>query len=113
VERFFSTKDTKSTMLFSNDQRLNKFKENRKDNTKEIINSIRNGKRAIYLTGRHPSLYSTWIYIYREITNAHKGYRSEVITGHNVIFSFFFRNNNTKGEGERYRNIPHVTTSID
>ena len=86
VERFLN-KDTEiQQLVFPMIKDFNKLKENWKHNTKEITDSIRNGKRAIYLTVGDPSLYSTWIYIYREITNAHKDIEVEVIPGITSIF---------------------------
>ena len=46
---------------------FSKLKENWKNNALEITNSIRDGKKTVYLTVGDPSLYSTWIYIYKEL----------------------------------------------
>lgn len=113
VERFLN-KDTEiQQLVFPMIKDFNKLKENWKDNTKEITDSIRNGKRAIYLTVGDPSLYSTWIYIYREITNAHKDIEVEVIPGITSIFSFSAEIKTPIGEGEDIIGIIPACYNLD
>ena len=113
VERFLN-KDTEiQQLVFPMIKDFNKLKENWKDNTKEITNSIRNGKKAIYLTVGDPSLYSTWIYIYREITNAHKDIEVEVIPGITSIFSFSAEIKTPIGEGEEIIGIIPACYNLD
>jgi precorrin-2/cobalt-factor-2 C20-methyltransferase len=113
VERFLN-KDTEiQQLVFPMIKDFNKLKENWKDNTKEITNSIRNGKRAIYLTVGDPSLYSTWIYIYRELTNAHKEIEVEVIPGITSIFSFSAEIKTPIGEGEEIIGIIPACYNLD
>ncbi len=113
VERFLN-KDTEiQQLVFPMIKDFNKLKENWKDNTKEITDSIRNGKRAIYLTVGDPSLYSTWIYIYREISNAHKDIEVEVIPGITSIFSFSAEIKTPIGEGEEIIGIIPACYNLD
>jgi precorrin-2/cobalt-factor-2 C20-methyltransferase len=113
VERFLN-KDTEiQQLVFPMIKDFNKLKENWKDNTKEITDSIRNGKRAIYLTVGDPSLYSTWIYIYREITKAHKDIEVEVIPGITSIFSFSAEIKTPIGEGEEIIGIIPACYNLD
>ncbi len=110
----FLNKDTEiQQLVFPMIKDFNKLKENWKDNTKEITDSIRNGKRAIYLTVGDPSLYSTWIYIYREITNAHKDIEVEVIPGITSIFSFSAEIKTPIGEGEEIIGIIPACYNLD
>ncbi len=110
----FLNKDTEiQQLVFPMIKDFNKLKENWKDNTKEITNSIRNGKRAIYLTVGDPSLYSTWIYIHREITNAHKDIEVEVIPGITSIFSFSAEIKTPIGEGEEIIGIIPACYNLD
>ena len=48
-----------------------KDKESLKDywrrNADEIADAVRSGKKVVYLTVGDPALYSTWIYIHREL----------------------------------------------
>lgn len=113
VERFLN-KDTEiKQLVFPMIKDFNKLKENWKGNTKEITDSIRNGKRAIYLTVGDPSLYSTWIYIYREISNAHKDIEVEVIPGITSIFSFSAEIKTPIGEGEEIIGIIPACYNLD
>lgn len=113
VERFLN-KDTEiQQLVFPMIKDFNKLKENWKGNTKEITDSIRNGKRAIYLTVGDPSLYSTWIYIYREISNAHKDIEVEVIPGITSIFSFSAEIKTPIGEGEEIIGIIPACYNLD
>jgi precorrin-2/cobalt-factor-2 C20-methyltransferase len=113
VERFLN-KDTEiQQLVFPMIKDFNKLKENWKDNTNKITDSIRNGKRAIYLTVGDPSLYSTWIYIYREITNAHKDIEVEVIPGITSIFSFSAEIKTPIGEGEEIIGIIPACYNLD
>lgn len=113
VERFLN-KDTEiQQLVFPMIKDFNKLKDNWKYNTKEITDSIRNGKRAVYLTVGDPSLYSTWIYIYREITNAHKDIEVEVIPGITSIFSFSAEIKTPIGEGEEIIGIIPACYNLD
>jgi precorrin-2/cobalt-factor-2 C20-methyltransferase len=113
VERFLN-KDTEiQQLVFPMIKDFNKLKENWKDNTNKITDSIRNGKRAVYLTVGDPSLYSTWIYIYREITNAHKDIEVEVIPGITSIFSFSAEIKTPIGEGEEIIGIIPACYNLD
>jgi precorrin-2/cobalt-factor-2 C20-methyltransferase len=113
VEGFLNKGTEIQQLVFPMIKDFNKLKENWKDNTKEITNSIRNGKRAIYLTVGDPSLYSTWIYIYREITNAHKDIEVEVIPGITSIFSFSAEIKTPIGEGEEIIGIIPACYNLD
>lgn len=113
VERFLNTDTEIKQLVFPMIKDFNKLKENWKGNTKEITDSIRNGKRAIYLTVGDPSLYSTWIYIYREISNAHKDIEVEVIPGITSIFSFSAEIKTPIGEGEEIIGIIPACYNLD
>lgn len=57
-------------------------------NTLEISQMVRTGKKTLYLTVGDPSLYSTWIYIHRELKKNHKDIEIEIIPGITSIFAF-------------------------
>ena len=100
VEKFIS-KDTEiRQLIFPMIKDFSKLKENWKNNAIEITNSIRNGKRTIYLTVGDPSLYSTWIYIYKELIDKHKDIEVEIVPGITSIFSFSAEIKTPLGEGE-------------
>jgi precorrin-2/cobalt-factor-2 C20-methyltransferase len=59
-----------------------------KGNTEKITNEVRAGKKVIYLTVGDPSIYSTWIYIYRELRRNHKDIEIDIVPGITSIFAF-------------------------
>ena len=59
-----------------------------KENTEKIVNKVRAGKRVIYLTVGDPSIYSTWIYIYKELRKNHKDIEIDIVPGITSIFAF-------------------------
>jgi precorrin-2/cobalt-factor-2 C20-methyltransferase len=59
-----------------------------KENTDKIANEVRAGKRVIYLTVGDPSIYSTWIYINRELRRSHKDIEIDIVPGITSIFAF-------------------------
>ena len=50
----------------------NSLKEYWEKNTAEISRMVKTGKKTLYLTVGDPSLYSTWIYIHRELKKNYK-----------------------------------------
>jgi precorrin-2/cobalt-factor-2 C20-methyltransferase len=59
-----------------------------KENAEKIANEVRAGKRVIYLTVGDPSIYSTWIYIYKELRRNHKDIDIDIVPGITSIFAF-------------------------
>ncbi len=59
-----------------------------KENAEKIANEVRAGKRVIYLTVGDPSIYSTWIYIYKELRRNHKDIEIDIVPGITSIFAF-------------------------
>jgi precorrin-2/cobalt-factor-2 C20-methyltransferase len=59
-----------------------------KENAEKIANEVRVGRRVIYLTVGDPSIYSTWIYIYKELRRNHKDIEIDIVPGITSIFAF-------------------------
>ena len=57
-------------------------------NTQAIANAIKSGKNVVYLTVGDPSLYSTWIYIQRELKSKYPEIKITVIPGIVSMFAF-------------------------
>ncbi len=57
-------------------------------NARVIANSIKSGKNVVYLTVGDPSLYSTWIYLQREIKSKFPEIKITVIPGIVSMFAF-------------------------
>jgi precorrin-2/cobalt-factor-2 C20-methyltransferase len=83
----------------------NSLKEYWKKNTSEISEMVRTGKRTLYLTVGDPSLYSTWIYIHRELKNNHKDIEIEIIPGITSIFAFAAESKISLVEGDEHLSV--------
>lgn len=57
-------------------------------NAEQIAETAKMGKNVVYLTVGDPSLYSTWIYIQREITSRHPEINVKIIPGIPSVFAF-------------------------
>lgn len=64
------------------------LKEYWKKNAFEIAQKVRFGKKTVYLTVGDPALYSTWIYIHRELKRDYQDIEIEIIPGITSIFAF-------------------------
>jgi precorrin-2/cobalt-factor-2 C20-methyltransferase len=100
VEKFINKGTEVRQLIFPMIKDFSKLKENWKNNAIDITNSIRNGKKTVYLTVGDPSLYSTWIYIHKELIDKHKDIEVEIIPGITSIFSFSAEIKTPIGEGE-------------
>ncbi|MGD1838736.1 MAG: precorrin-2 C(20)-methyltransferase [Nitrososphaeraceae archaeon] len=74
-------------------------------NSEEIAQHVRTGKKILYLTVGDPSLYSTWIYIHRELKNRHKDIEIEIIPGVPSIVAFAAEAKMSLVEGEENLSI--------
>ena len=59
-----------------------------KKNAQKIADTIQTGKNVVYLTVGDPSLYSTWIYLQRELKSKHPEIKITVIPGIVSMFAF-------------------------
>lgn len=76
-----------------------------KKNTLEISQMVRTGKKTLYLTVGDPSLYSTWIYIHRELKKNHKDIEIEIIPGITSIFAFAAESKISLVEGNEHLSV--------
>ncbi|MCJ7636601.1 MAG: precorrin-2 C(20)-methyltransferase [Nitrososphaeraceae archaeon] len=83
----------------------NSLKEYWIKNTSEISEMVRTGKKTLYLTVGDPSLYSTWIYIHRELKNNHKDIEIEIIPGITSIFAFAAESKISLVEGDEHLSV--------
>jgi precorrin-2/cobalt-factor-2 C20-methyltransferase len=58
-----------------------------KRNASEIAAAVRTGKKVVYLTVGDPALYSTWIYIHRELKKDHPDVEIEIVPGVASLFA--------------------------
>ena len=59
-----------------------------KENSKVMAEKVLSGKNVVYLTVGDPYLYSTWIYMHREIRQNHPDMKITVIPGIVSMFTF-------------------------
>src|SRR5215210_5912946 len=57
-------------------------------NADKIADAVRTEKRVIYLTVGDPALYSTWIYIHRELQKNHSDIEIDIVPGIASMFAF-------------------------
>jgi precorrin-2/cobalt-factor-2 C20-methyltransferase len=102
----FINKTTKIVnLVFPMVKDKNSLKEYWKKNTIEISEMVRTGKKTLYLTVGDPSLYSTWIYIHRELKNNHQDIEVEIIPGITSIFAFAAESKISLVEGDEHLSV--------
>jgi|SRR6185437_840558 len=113
VEKFLEKNTIIHNLVFPMIKDFNNLKENWKNNAREITNSVRDGKNTVYLTVGDPALYSTWIYIYKEIIKEHSDIDVEVVPGITSIFSFSSEIKTPIAEGEEIIGIVPACYNLD
>lgn len=71
-----------------------------KRNTDEIASAVRSGKKVVYLTVGDPALYSTWIYIHRELKKSYGDIEVEIVPGVASMFAIAARAKISLAEGD-------------
>lgn len=113
VEKFLAEKTEIRQLVFPMVKDYEKLREHWKTNAKEIADAVRNGKKAVYLTVGDPSLYSTWIYIHREMCKNYRDIEIEIVPGITSIFSFSAEIKTPIGEGEEIIGIIPACYNLD
>ena len=113
VEKYVSKGTEVRQLIFPMTKDVTKLKESWKNNANEISEAVRIGKKAVYLTVGDPSLYSTWIYIHKEIQTNHKDVEVEIVPGITSIFSFSAELKTPVGEGEEIIGIIPACYNLD
>jgi precorrin-2/cobalt-factor-2 C20-methyltransferase len=83
----------------------NSLKDYWEKNSSDISRMVKTGKKTLYLTVGDPSLYSTWIYIHRELKKNHKDIEIEIIPGITSIFAFAAESKISLVEGDEHLSI--------
>jgi precorrin-2/cobalt-factor-2 C20-methyltransferase len=113
VEKFLTKKTEVRQLVFPMVKDYEKLREYWKTNAKEIADAVRNGKKAVYLTVGDPSLYSTWIYIHKEMCKNYRDIEIEIVPGITSIFSFSAEIKTPIGEGEEIIGIIPACYNLD
>ena len=88
VKKYINSSTETVNLIFPMLKDKEALKDYWKGNTEKIANEVRAGKKVIYVTVGDPSIYSTWIYIYRELRRNHKDIEIDIIPGITSIFAF-------------------------
>jgi precorrin-2/cobalt-factor-2 C20-methyltransferase len=88
VQKYIDRKTIIKNLIFPMIKDRDSLQKYWKLNADEIAKVVREGKKTLYLTVGDPSLYSTWIYIHREIKRNHLDIDVEIIPGITSIFAF-------------------------
>jgi precorrin-2/cobalt-factor-2 C20-methyltransferase len=82
VVKSYLNRSTKTiSLIFPMIKDKQSLKEYWRKNAKLIADQVRSGRNVLYLTVGDPSLYSTWIYIYRELQENHKDVLVDIVPG--------------------------------
>jgi precorrin-2/cobalt-factor-2 C20-methyltransferase len=90
IVRKYINEETTSTvdLLFPMTKDKDLLKKQWKDNADQIAGAVLEGRNTVYLTVGDPSLYSTWIYMHREIIKNYGNIEIEIIPGIPSMFAF-------------------------
>ena len=82
-------------------------------NADQIVAAAKIGKKVVYLTVGDPSLYSTWIYIQREITSRYPEIHLIIIPGIPSVFAFAAQAKISLAEGDETLGIIPACYDLD
>lgn len=88
VEKYLKKTTEINNLIFPMIKDRDSLKEYWKKNTFEIAQMVWSGKKTVYLTVGDPSLYSTWIYIHKELKKNYHDIEIEIVPGITSIFAF-------------------------
>lgn len=88
VEKYLKKTTKIINLIFPMIKDRDSLKEYWKKNAFEIAQIVRSGKKTVYLTVGDPSLYSTWIYIHKELKKNFQDIEIEIVPGITSIFAF-------------------------
>ena len=88
VERFLKKSTKTINLIFPMIKDKELLKVCWKRNANQIADAVRSGKKVLYLTVGDPALYSTWIYVHRELEQYHKDIEINIVPGIASFFAF-------------------------
>lgn len=100
VEKYIAKSTKTVSLVFPMVKDKESLKDYWKRNADEIAVVVRSGKKVVYITVGDPALYSTWIYIHRELKKSHKDIDIEIIPGIASMFAIAAKAGISLAEGE-------------
>lgn len=100
VERYVDKFAKKVDLVFPMVKDRESLKDYWKRNADKIADAVRTEKRVIYLTVGDPALYSTWIYIQRELQKNHSDIEIDIVPGIASMFAFAAQAKMSLAEGD-------------
>jgi precorrin-2/cobalt-factor-2 C20-methyltransferase len=100
VEKYIGKFTKTVSLVFPMVKNRESLREYWKRNADEIASAVRTGKKVIDLTVGDPALYSTWIYIQRELKRTHKDIEIEIVPGVTSIFAIAAKAGISLAEGD-------------
>ena len=99
-EKYMSKSAKVVSLVFPMTREKESLKDSWNKNANEIANAVRSGKSVAYLTVGDPALYSTWIYIHRELASNHRDVEVEIVPGITSMFAFSAESKMNLAEGD-------------
>ena len=100
VEKYIGKNTKTANLVFPMVKDKESLKDYWKRNADEIAAAVRSGKKVVYLTVGDPALYSTWIYIHRELKRNHKDIEVEIVPGIASMFAIAAKAGISLAEGD-------------
>ncbi|MEO9320004.1 MAG: precorrin-2 C(20)-methyltransferase [Nitrososphaera sp.] len=100
VDKYVSKSSKTISLIFPMVKDRDSLKEYWQRNADSIAQEARTGKRVVYLTLGDPALYSTWIYVHRELRRMHPDIEVEVVPGVASMFAIAARAKISLAEGD-------------
>lgn len=101
VKKYLTKSSKIVTLTFPMLKNTELLKDYWKKNTEEIVKAVISGKTVVYLTIGDPALYSTWIYIHRELEKRHPEIEVDIVPGITSFFAFAAQAKISLAEGDQ------------
>lgn len=101
VKKYLTKSSKIVTLTFPMLRNTELLKDYWKKNTEEIVKAVRSGKTVVYLTIGDPALYSTWIYIQRELEKRYPEIEVNIVPGITSFFAFAAQAKISLAEGDQ------------
>ena len=100
VEQYVGKTAKTASLVFPMVKDRESLKDYWRRNADEIAAAVRSGKKVVYLTVGDPALYSTWIYIHRELKRSHPDVEVEIVPGVASLFAIANKAGISLAEGD-------------